>query len=150
MTRLRSLLALFLALCAAEALRAQPDTPAAQVRIERRASEIRNLINANRRWSGGHSPIPRRAIVASTLEAAAARLVEADATALCELTLDNAYDMRAAAAALLARLTPQAESLIEARAQRETDAARRSRLKAALIEIAAARALAAQRGMSAQ
>lgn len=113
---------------------------AAAAATAQRVKVLRRALNANREWSGGHSPVPRRAITMNTIHSVAALLTPVDAPALVELMLDDAYDIRTAAARLLAGLTPEAENLTQRRIDLTGDGEQRRRLEAALRDIMAIRA----------
>ncbi len=111
--------------------------------VAERAQQIKRLLDTHREFSGGHSPIPRRAINANTLDAVRPSLDTRDADALIELTLDDAVDVRAASLRLLADLDAQADQHLRARMNAEADKKRRDRLEAALLELKVVRATAA-------
>lgn len=105
--------------------------PAAQAR----AQQIRQELERHRAWSGGHGALPRRAIVSSTIDAVRHGIGPQDVPALLDLAVDEAYEVRSAAAALLALVDPQAQQHVRQHIEHETEPVRRSRLEAVLIDV---------------
>ncbi|MBK1612476.1 hypothetical protein CKO44_03235 [Rubrivivax gelatinosus] len=105
-----------------------------------RARQIRDLLEREKEWGGGHSPVPRRGATANTFAKLRSELTRADVPALLLLIEDDAVDVRSMAVSLLECLEPLSEQLVEQRAAQAVDAQRRSRDLDALIGIRAIRA----------
>lgn len=81
-----------------------------QTDISTRAKYIRNLIEKNKHWRGGHSPIPSRVISMETIKTVNQLISIEDSAALMVLLQDDAADIRSTAATLLTCVNPNARS----------------------------------------
>ena len=100
-----------------------------------RAQVISSLIDRHRVWSGGHGPLPRRAITASTMQAVWASLSKDDVPALIILASDEAIDVRSASAHWIWRMGPSAISALSTASHTAKAANEKSRLDDALLLI---------------
>lgn len=100
-----------------------------------RTDYIKRQIEKYKEWTGGHSPIPRRAVSANTFENVRQKVGPEDSSALLLLIQDYAYDVRSIAASLLECVDSNAESDIEKQMNSETNIERRNRFREALIQI---------------
>jgi hypothetical protein len=134
---------LALVIMAAAACRAGPPDPASgsahASAIATRAQEIKRELDRHREIGGGHGPIPRRAITSNTIAAVRSGLLPGDADALVQLGLDDASDVRGAAAVLLAAIDPGAEDRLLARLSMERNIRVREKLGGVLLDVKVAR-----------
>lgn len=105
-----------------------------------RANQLKALLDTHREISGGHSPVPARAITINSIDAVRPTLTDRDADALVELTLDDRADVRSAAVHLLSGLDAQADRRLQARMHGEQVKNKRDRLESALLDLKVLRA----------
>lgn len=120
-------------------------TPASGARppddMPARAAHIRSRIGKYKEWSAAHSPVPRRAITASTFDKVRREVTAADTPALLLLVQnDDANDIRSMAASLLDCVNSNAEAELDRLLKQETDNTRRGRLMEARSEVRTIRA----------
>lgn len=105
-----------------------------------RAEYIKGQIKKYKEWSGGHSPVPQRAVTANTFEKVKQEISQEDSAALMILLQDDAGDIRSIAASLLGCVDPDAQSEIEKLLAAEKSIERQYRFREALIVINSIRA----------
>lgn len=106
-----------------------------QTNVSTRAEYIKKRIEKNKKWHGGHSPIPSRVVTMETIRAVKQELSLEDSAALIVLLQDDASDIQFAAASLLACVNPDAQNEIEKLMIEETNSQRLFRFKLALRKI---------------
>lgn len=100
-----------------------------------RAEYIKKRIEKNKKWRGGHSPIPSRVITMETIKAVKQEISMEDSDALIILLQDDAYEIRSTAASLLGCVNPSARSEIEKVMATEMNSVRQFQFQEALITI---------------
>lgn len=125
--------------CAAPPAKAAPTVTTGTQGVTARASALRSRIEKFKEW-GGHSMVPSKVVTMNTFQRVRAEVAAPDANALLLLTVDDDYGVRSLASRLLECVIPDAQQRLQAALAAETRPENRSRLSAALTDIAARQA----------
>ncbi len=108
--------------------------------VDGRAEFIKDYIEKNKEWGGGHSIFPRKVVNFNTYRKALKWVSVKDVDALMLLLQDDATDIRIAAAVLFECVVPAAKDKITERINKESDILKKDRLGEALLLIDVMRA----------
>lgn len=112
----------------------------AQKNLRLRAEFIKDYIEKNKEWGGGHSIIPRKIVNANTFSKVLHQISVDDADALILLLQDDASDIRIAATGLFECVDPDVKGKIEESIKKEVVLQNKKYLQDALLLIDVMRA----------